>query len=89
MTRCNRAITNNLGITLLPQAGVALGMALTATALADGALVRNVILFSVLIYELVGPALTKGALLRAGEIKPEGKTSARVQNKEKAGFHLH
>ena len=89
LTRCNRSITNNLGITLLPQAGVALGMAITATALADGTLVRNVVLFSVLIYELVGPALTKGALLRAGEIHPEGKTNARVTNKEKPGFHLH
>ena len=89
LTKCSKAITDNLGITLLPQAGVALGMALTATALADGALVRNVVLFSVLVYELVGPALTKGALLRAGEIKPEGKTSARVKNEEKAGFHLH
>ena len=89
LTRCNRSITNNLGITLLPQAGVALGMAITATALADGTLVRNVVLFSVLIYELVGPALTKGALLRAGEIRPEGKTSARVTNTEKPGFHLH
>ena len=88
LTRCNQAITNNLGITLLPQAGVALGMAITATALADGALVRNVVLFSVLIYELVGPALTKGALLRAGEIRPEGKTSARVTNTEKPGFRL-
>ena len=89
LTRCNSSITNNLGITLLPQAGVALGMAITATALADGALVRNVVLFSVLIYELVGPALTKGALLRAGEIRPEGKTSARVKNQEKPGFNLH
>ena len=89
LTRCNRSITNNLGITLLPQAGVALGMAITATALADGTLVRNVVLFSVLIYELVGPALTKGALLRAGEIRPEGKTSARVTNTEKPGFHVH
>ena len=88
LTRCNKSITNNLGITLLPQAGVALGMAITATALADGALVRNVVLFSVLVYELVGPALTKGALLRAGEIRPEGKTSARVTNTEKPGFHL-
>ena len=88
MTRCNSSITNNLGITLLPQAGVALGMAITATALADGALVRNVVLFSVLVYELVGPALTKGALLRAGEIRPEGKTSARVTNSQKPGFHL-
>ena len=79
-TKCNDQITKNLGITLLPQAGVALGMALTAQNLSDGAVVRNVVLFSVLIYELVGPALTKRALIAAGEIKPEGKTTARKQN---------
>ena len=89
LTGCNQAITKNLGITLLPQAGVALGMAITATSLSGGAMVRNVVLFSVLVYELVGPALTKSALLRAGEIRPEGKTSARVKNKESKGFHLH
>ena len=84
LTNCEKPITDNLGITLLPQAGVALGMAMTATTLPGGALVRNVILFSVLIYELVGPALTKRSLMRAGEINPEGKTSARVHNSPKA-----
>ena len=84
LTNCEKPITDNLGITLLPQAGVALGMAMTAMTLPGGALVRNVILFSVLIYELVGPALTKKALMRAGEINPEGKTSARVHNSPKA-----
>ena len=79
-THCSEAITKNLGITLLPQAGVALGMAMTATALSDGPLVRNVILFSVLVYELVGPALTRRSLLAAGEIRPEGKTNARLEN---------
>lgn len=58
-THCSAAITKHLGITLLPQAGVALGMALTATQLQDGAIVRNVVLFSVLVYELIGPALTQ------------------------------
>lgn len=82
-THCSDAITNHLGITLLPQAGVALGMAITATQLSDGALVRNVVLFSVLVYELVGPALTKRSLLLAGEIKPENKTNARTINKPK------
>lgn len=82
-THCSDAITNQLGITLLPQAGVALGMAITATQLSDGALVRNVVLFSVLVYELVGPALTKRSLLLAGEIKPENKTNARTVNKPK------
>ena len=82
ITKQPKQIADNLGITLLPQAGVALGMALTASNLADGALVRNVVLFSVLIYELVGPVLTKRSLLAAGEIKPEGRTSARQLNKE-------
>lgn len=80
LTRQSKQITDNLGITLLPQAGVALGMALTAATLPDGALTRNVVLFSVLIYELVGPALTKRSLLAVGEIKPEGRTSARRHN---------
>lgn len=82
ITKQTKAISDNLGITLLPQAGVALGMALTASNLADGVLVRNVVLFSVLIYELVGPVLTKRSLLAAGEIKPEGRRSARQLNKE-------
>ncbi len=81
MTSCSKTIRNNLGVTLLPQAGVALGMAMTAAKLSDGHTVRNVVLFSVLVYELVGPTLTKLALMSAGEIKPEGKTSARRQNK--------
>ncbi len=86
---CAKAITDNLGITLLPQAGVALGMALTATVLHDGNIVRNVVLFSVLVYELVGPALTKRSLLKAGEIKPEGKTSARRPNEARKHFSIH
>lgn len=83
LTKQSKPITDNLGITLLPQAGVALGMALTASSLANGALVRNVVLFAVLIYELVGPALTKRSLLAVGEIKPEGSTSARRHNEVK------
>ena len=78
-----KPITDHLGITLLPQAGVALGMAITAATLPDGAMARNVVLFSVLVYELVGPALTKRSLLAVGEIKPEGRTSARKENMPK------
>jgi len=81
LTKRPKPITDNLGITLLPQAGVALGMALTAANLPDGAMARNVVLFAVLIYELIGPTLTKRALLKVGEIKPEGRTSARQHNK--------
>jgi len=83
LTKQSKPITDNLGITLLPQAGVALGMALTAATLPDGALARNVVLFAVLVYELIGPALTKRSLLAVGEIKPEGRTSARRHNTHK------
>ena len=44
-------------------------------------MVRNVVLFSVLVYELVGPTLAKLSLTAAGEIIPEGRTSARTTNK--------
>lgn len=69
MTHCAPQIQKYLGITLLPQAGVSLGMSLTAMELgASGVIIRNISLFAVLIYELVGPLLTKLALERAGEI---------------------
>ena len=69
---CDENVTKYLGITLLPQAGVALGMCLTASELgADGVIIRNIILFSVLVYELVGPAMTKNALMKAGDIQPK------------------
>ena len=80
LTKQAKPISDNLGITLLPQAGVALGMALTAATLPDGDLARNVVLFAVLVYELVGPALTKRSLLSVGEIKPELRISARKLN---------
>ena len=71
LVRAQPAVTKWLGITLFPQAGVALGMCVTVSAWgAEGALIRNIILFSVLIYELFGPVLTKIALTRAGDIRP-------------------
>ena len=70
--KCDESIVKYLGVTLLPQAGVALGMSLTALQLGtSGELVRNITLFSVLIYELVGPSLTKIALTKAGDIAPK------------------
>ena len=76
--KCEENIVKYLGITLLPQAGVALGMALKAMSLGHiGEIAANITLFAVLIYELVGPVLTKIALTKAGDIKPEGATSAR------------
>ena len=69
---CDKGIVKYLGITLLPQAGVALGMAMKATELGeDGVIVSNIVLFAVLIYEFIGPTLTKISLQLAGEIDPE------------------
>ncbi|MBQ6823761.1 MAG: cation:proton antiporter [Clostridia bacterium] len=72
MTKCSPAICKYLGITLLPQAGVALGMCSIAAAQlpGQGTLIRNITLFAVLIYEMVGPLLTRQALQAAGEIHP-------------------
>ena len=81
---CDDNIVKYLGITLLPQAGVALGMAHEAEAFGEiGIIVSNIVLFAVLVYEIVGPILTKQALLHAGDIKPEGKTSARHEHIKK------
>ncbi len=73
MVGCPKTVCKYLGITLLPQAGVALGMSATVAADfgAEGAIMRNIVLFSVLIYELVGPILTKIALTASGEISPK------------------
>ncbi len=76
-THCGKNVQKYLGITLLPQAGVALGMCMTAYSTlsaygdAGGALIRNITLFAVLIYEILGPVLTKFALTKAGEIHPK------------------
>ena len=73
LMKCEPGICKYLGITLLPQAGVALGMSATVAAEFGeaGAIIRNIILFSVLVYELAGPIMTKMALTAAGEIKPK------------------
>lgn len=65
-------IRRYLGITLLPQAGVAIGMAQMALATMPefGARIQAVVLAATLIYELVGPVATKIALTKAGEIAP-------------------
>ena len=86
LVHCGKNVVDYLGITLLPQAGVALGMCVTASALpGDGALIRNIVLFAVLIYELVGPMMTKWALTKAGDIRPQSEEVLnRRQNKLKA-----
>jgi len=79
-THCEPKICKYLGITLLPQAGVALGMSLTVSQELgeQGMLMRNIVLFGVLIYELVGPTLTKIALTKAGEIVPKTAPALKV-----------
>ena len=72
ITGYDKNVRRWLGVTLFPQAGVALGMSATAASWgAEGALIRNIILFGVLVYELVGPVLTKFALTRSGDIQPK------------------
>ena len=69
---CDKTVVDYLGITLLPQAGGALGMCVTVAQLpGDGTLVRNIVLFAVLNYELFGPVLTKWALTKAGDMRPK------------------
>ena len=79
VTRCEDKIKKYLGFALIPQAGVAIGLATTAytlfnknpdTALA-GSLILAIILTSTLIYELIGPMVAKFALNKAGEIPKE------------------
>ncbi len=62
-----------IGFTLIPQAGVAIGLSLVAAKMMPqyGDTIRAVVLCATLIYELIGPAITKLALSKAGEIKKE------------------
>lgn len=85
---CGEKVVKYLGVTLFPQAGVALGMCVTAQQLgADGGLIRNIVLFSVLVYELVGPLMTKRALTAAGDItaKPKEVLERRARKLAEAG----
>ncbi len=92
---CDENTVKYLGITLLPQAGVALGMVSIVSEdavfgpTAIGSTVRFIILFGVLIYEIFGPMMTKWALTKAGDIteKPEGKTARVLDANHPKGKH--
>jgi Kef-type K+ transport system membrane component KefB len=72
VTGYDKKVRRWLGVTLFPQAGVALGMSVTVSSWgAEGALIRNIILFGVLVYELFGPVMTKYALTKSGDIQPK------------------
>ncbi len=83
ITRAEPTVKKYLGFTLIPQAGVAIGLATTASRIFGsssivevqeaGAMILAVILTSTLIYELVGPGITKVALSKAGEIPADAK----------------
>lgn len=77
LTHRQKTITNYLGVTLLPQAGVAIGMANQISSMeafkecGTGNIIVTIVLCATLVYELVGPLLTKWSLNRAGEIPNE------------------
>lgn len=88
ISKADSNVRKFLGITLFPQAGVALGMAAIVSEhfgknhqIAE--IVLNIVLFSVLIYEIVGPFLTKISLEKAGEIDKTKKTSNRIRHHDK------
>lgn len=85
LMKAEKNVVKYLGFSLLPQAGVAIGLSLVATTVVPeyGATIRAVILCGTLIYELVGPVITKIALKKAGEIsldlpKPTAKASEKT-----------
>ena len=85
LMRCDENVVRNLGVTLWPQAGVALGMCVTASQLpGEGGLIRNIVLFAVLIYEIFGPVMTKAALTRSGDIQPMSEEVLRRREKKLA-----
>lgn len=74
VTKADPVIAKYLGYALVPQAGVAIGLSLVATQVLNpvmGAEIRAIILAGTLIYELIGPVITKIALKKAGEISIE------------------
>lgn len=88
LMKTDKNVRNYLGITLLPQAGVAIGMA-TIVANTEGfdevaKSVVTVVLCATLIYELIGPVLTKWALAKAGEIDPKMSSIPIVEMFKKA-----
>ncbi len=94
LTGCSPNVIKYLGITLFPQAGVALGMCVTAQQLpGDGPLIRNIVLFAVLVYEIFGPLMTKWALTKSGDIQPmsaevAGRRDAKLEAAKASGKEL-
>ena len=75
ISKTSPKIRKYLGFSLVPQAGVAIGIAQLAVRELPqyGSSIQAVILCATLIYELIGPVLTKASLIKAGEIVVEKK----------------
>lgn len=73
LTHAPETVSRYLGATLIPQAGVAIGLTAVAQSVVPmyAPQIRVVVLSATLVYELVGPLITKMALTKAGEITPE------------------
>lgn len=71
LCKADRNIRKYLGPALIPQAGVAIGLSLVASEAFPqyGSQIRAIVLCGTLIYELIGPAISKLSLKKAGEIK--------------------
>ena len=72
MAGFDESVQRNLGLTLVPQAGVALGLSLIAANIIHGEhgqYIRTIILGATIVYELIGPLLAKFALKRSGCIE--------------------
>ncbi|MDD2682189.1 MAG: cation:proton antiporter, partial [Bacilli bacterium] len=76
ITKASPEVQKYLGFSLIPQAGVAIGLSLVARSVLEpiqAAQLTAVILSATLIYELIGPLITKISLQKAGEIIVEKK----------------
>lgn len=91
LTHREEKIRIYLGAALVPQAGVAIGLAYLSQRILPeriGSLLMSIILASSVLYELIGPACAKFALFRSGAIPPEKKEKEKntsSKKKEKAG----
>lgn len=86
VVKADKNVQKYLGLTLLPQAGVAIGMAqmVLAEMPSLGTQISTVVLCATLIYELIGPVATKIALTKAGEIDPANSRSRFSFKKKKS-----
>ena len=85
ISKADENVKKYLGLALLPQAGVAIGMAQVAMIELPeyGDAIRTIVLCATLVYELIGPVITKIALQKAGEIQVQPKSQRKLKDKSK------